>query len=355
MSAAQRYLTVFFVILIPTLAGLIITAIKIEPLDGPLTRMGGYAERDFGWSGQQQTLGIDDVSVPAYRDYADVLVIGDSFSKPGLWQAYLTRNTGLSVQTLDLGKTSFSGLLQTAVFVKNPPKIVVVESVEVFFLTKFRQSNTACKTDQEQAVFSPALEIKPKSVPFQTKERQKTISLDNLNLNYAWVYWKKALTSRLSEQDNSPVAHFQLTRKDLFSNRLSDQLLVYKPDLDKSFWQNQDIAAATCQLRDLQREFQANRKTVFVFVLVPDKLTAYTTFIADKVDLPRLELNNQLLQRGIQAPDLYRDIAQAIAKSEQDIYLPNETHYGSRGHEIMALSLQHYLQKLGVLKQPAKI
>ena len=355
MSAAQRFLAVFFLILIPTLAGLVITAIRIEPLDGPLTRMGGFAERDFGWSGQQQTLGIEDVSVPAYRDYADALVIGDSFSKPGLWQAYLTRNTGLSVQTLDLGKTSFSGLLQTSVFVKNPPKIVVVESVEVFFLTKFRQASSACATAPVQTGINPGLEIKPKPVSFQTKERTKAISFNNLNLNYAWVYWKKALTSRLSKQDNSPVALFNLTRNDLFSNRLSDQLLVYKPDLDKSSWQDQDIAAAICQLRDLQREFQANQKTVFVFVLVPDKLTAYTPYVSKQENLPKLELNQQLLQAGIQTPDLYQDIAQAIAKPEQDIYLPNETHYGSRGHEIMALSLQNYLQKRGVLKRPANI
>ena len=32
-----------------------------------------------------------------------------------------------------------------------------------------------------------------------------------------------------------------------------------------------------------------------------------------------------------------------------DVYLPNETHWGSLGHQIVARALQEYLKRMGVL------
>ena len=345
MPAAQRFLVVFFLVVLPILTGLIGTAIWIGPLDGPLTRMGGYAERDFGWHGKQPTVGIEDASVANYQP-ADVLVIGDSFSKPGLWQAYFKRDTGLSVTTLDLGKTSFDSLLLNPAYLAQPPRIVVIESVEVFFLTKFRQANPECPNTANIRPQVDPITIEPTTIPFKHRERAQEVNLINLNLKYAWAYWRQVW----SGHDNTSVAQFALKRPGLFSNRLSEKLLVYRPDLEKSAWQNDDIAAALCQLLALQHGFQTNRETVFAFLLVPDKLTTYTPFIANPANLPMLDLNNKLIEKGIQTPNLIQNLQQAITNGEIDIYLPNETHFGARGHEIMAQTLTRYLQDLGVFK-----
>src|SRR5438067_5273960 len=59
----------------------------LQPLSGDLTRLGLLPERAFGWNAEQPTVTGRSATVEKLED-ADILVIGDSFSVDGIWQAF---------------------------------------------------------------------------------------------------------------------------------------------------------------------------------------------------------------------------------------------------------------------------
>ena len=76
----------------------------------------------------------------------------------------------------------------------------------------------------------------------------------------------------------------------------------------------------------------------------PDKLTAYADFVSDR----KLRNLSALAELSKQNPDSMPrvDLAlkSAIAQGVQDVYLPNDTHWGSIGNQIAAETLLATLQ-----------
>ena len=107
----RRYFHVFSMTLSVSLGVMLATAIYIQPLEGELTRLGLYAERDFGWNLPQKKVRGDANMASAYEGGYDVLVVGDSFSTNGVWQPFFKQKTGLSYVTLNIRKTFFYDLL----------------------------------------------------------------------------------------------------------------------------------------------------------------------------------------------------------------------------------------------------
>ena len=90
----------------------------VEPLEGDLTRLGGFTENDFGWNEPQQQFSSPLVSLEGkheYDQYHDVVVLGDSFSEAypkAQWQNYFVRGTGLSL-TLPGNQTTLPHMRNT--------------------------------------------------------------------------------------------------------------------------------------------------------------------------------------------------------------------------------------------------
>lgn len=99
----------------------------------------------------------------------------------------------------------------------------------------------------------------------------------------------------------------------------------------------------------LQNKVQENQKTIFVTRLAPDKLTAYADFL--KTD----EYRNTSWYHTVAAtnifdlPPLNAALKFSINNQIVDVYLPNDTHWSSTGHRIVAESLYQYLVKRGIL------
>src|SRR3990172_13371462 len=78
----------FFVIAVPL-------SIYFEPISGDLTRIGHWSERDFGWNKPQPAVYVHangtSISNP------QVVVLGDSFSHPNIWQSYLAEFLHLEI------------------------------------------------------------------------------------------------------------------------------------------------------------------------------------------------------------------------------------------------------------------
>jgi len=75
----------------------------------------------------------------------------------------------------------------------------------------------------------------------------------------------------------------------------------------------------------------------------PDKLTAYADYLSDSKFkdvslLPRLaDIHPDVM------PRLDKALTQAIHRGEQDVYLPDDTHWGSSGQRIAAETLISFL------------
>ena len=96
-----------------------------QPITGDLTRISAYPERWFGWNDEQQNITalINSERTPNKRH---ILVIGDSFSEAGHWQAYLGEKYSFSF--IHNGKTTLAKIL--AQIEKDKPDAVILETAE---------------------------------------------------------------------------------------------------------------------------------------------------------------------------------------------------------------------------------
>jgi hypothetical protein len=136
LSLYSKILGLAFVVILATIWGL---ASWLQPVDGDLARVGGYAENDFGPRAPQaafdQNLFKVTTDLKDYDKYYDVVVLGDSFSvdqesRRYGWQNYFINRTGLSMIVFDTRRYWPMEIYELPIFKKHPPKVFVFESVE---------------------------------------------------------------------------------------------------------------------------------------------------------------------------------------------------------------------------------
>ena len=121
-TESKRYLLILISLVVSAMGILALTSVYIQPLSGDLTRMGGYAERDFGWNIPRNVLSNDFSLSGTYDRYYDIVVLGDSFSKSGMWQAFLTEKRNLTFTTLHWDDITVEGVINNNIFKTTPPK-----------------------------------------------------------------------------------------------------------------------------------------------------------------------------------------------------------------------------------------
>ena len=341
----RSYLLILVGFVLATVVLLTAVAAFIEPLEGELTRLGGYAERHFGWNGVQRRLPADAVLEDRYEKYFDVVVVGDSFSKPGHWQSVLRMKTGVSFTTLDIVNTPLDGFASTEPFTSTPPKLMVVEIGERLLLAKFGSSKRACgPPGPAQSAPRQVLPMTPTPIEFRETPRARALTPQNINLRYALLFAHRSLVRWLLDRDFTPVGRYALSRSGLFSNARNSEILVYNDDLIKLNWTEDAIRAAACAIRELQERVQANGRTRFVLLPIPDKSSAYADYIVDPRFRSMQPLHRILSEQGINLARIDTHLKRAIDSGERDVYLPNDTHFGFRGYELAAQSV---LESLG--------
>jgi hypothetical protein len=130
-----------------------------------------------------------------------------------------------------------------------------------------------------------------------------------------------------------------------FSSANKSAMLVYKDDFNKVEGWREARPNLDCGIDEMRRQVEANGHTRLILMVAPDKLTAYAEFLRD----PSVK-NSSLLARLSESrpeviPRLDRNLIAAIRRGEQDVYLPNNTHWGSNGHRIAAETLLHFLDR----------
>src|SRR5690349_11951678 len=106
---ASGFIAVFLALALPCVAVLVGFSLLQAPVQGDLTRIGGYSENSYGWTATHQRFAPPLVSTVYDRPY-DVVIVGDSYSIHGpggqtdlgaYWTNHFAQLSGLSVVVIN--------------------------------------------------------------------------------------------------------------------------------------------------------------------------------------------------------------------------------------------------------------
>lgn len=344
---ASIFLALFFVVLL-ILTGL---GLYLYPLKGDLTRVGGYSENRYASQLAYQVFYETLSDYDKYDRYYDVVILGDSFSQNRSygWQQWFANNTGLSVITLHVNNMQVESILQHSTFKSDPPKLLIYETVERGIHSRLYNKNYDCSlNDFEQGVdrISESIEIAPINKEVRV--------IEPIEKNYFDIEYEQAISFlrasyRTYVRKRPRAIRLPLITSELFSNVDSDSLLVSHEDFSKKKWPADVLDSSLCTLTHYQESIQRNGKTWFVSMIAPDKTTAYLPFIMPDENLPDTFMDRLSPPKTLHYVDLLKPLQSAVSEQRQDIYLPNDTHWGERGHKIVAESLSDYLMDEGII------
>lgn len=348
-AASRRYLVILLGAILAITMSLAGFAVWLAPPSGDLVRIGGWSERNFGWQGtkrgftenyyQQTTLSELLEGGPT----GDILVFGDSFSamRPDniTWINTLHEQTGQSVKLLPLdGFFNVVRYLDSDAFQAAHPAAIIVQSVEraaVHRAIAIHEPALPCEV-QNTLINQVSTSAAPIELPQEDFSRRTQFN----SLDEVLSWGALALRTRLKgSPDSIPI---QLNRNDLFSSRANRQGLIYINDIrshtSDAFPQNDPEAARAKALCGLRQLISRGGSVPMRFMIAPDKRSIYDGWIT--TPLPVKEINAFALARqalGTTFIDLLVPLTEA-ADTNQDVYFPNDTHWGPIGHRIAGLS-----------------
>lgn len=328
-SSSLSYLAWFFGTVLALLFSAIALSLFFKPLEGDLTRIGRWAERDFGPTRSQPVVPIH--ANGPFRKAPQVVVLGDSFSHPNIWQSYLAESGGLEALSFQFKDAGCIDNWLNWVIEQNAPssQTVIIQIAERSFVPTFKNNRTCIRSTPV------AGEVTVNNV--RTKGLMSGVTLDA-----GYLFQTIANTLRMRWQSgrisSGEVVNAPLSLSTLFSNRQSNRLLYYAEDDNKKSWTPKDTQAAISNLKQIQNRLLEKNLRLLV-VLVPDKSTVYRPYMlveADKTGYP--DISSALVNAGINSVDLLGLLQQKVA-SNADLYLPNDTHLGGTGYQLMASAI----------------
>lgn len=339
----RRYITVLFGG-VGLIAGVLLAvAVWLEPNAGDLTRLGGFAENQFGWVGEQVQY-TPPLAQPYDSSQAyDVLVIGDSFSLQtvasvrtnpgGFWTDHLAAISGATVGVGWEAKFPVARYLESASFRDHPPRFLVIELAERNLAVIPPAASPDCSLPAARAVTPMESRAVPGSLrAIQRPAHHPTLraAIDEANDVIAKSVQRLAGLGELAK-----VGRVILNRSDLFSNALPHEILLFADDFLKVKWAETDLRRTACTMRSWQMAAEANGFTQLLILIAPDKTTIYQPYMRDPIIMPAFI---PALAERVGTAVLRADLAlgAAVAQGRKDVYLPNDTHWGSAGARIAA-------------------
>ena len=300
----------------------------VQPLDGDLTRVGSLKESEYGPLMEQPVISIKSNAVDA--GFVDTVVLGDSFSKGNIWQSVYTKISGRNTKTFAWDNLSKYSCLQD--WVKKIrlqyPRAdkLIIQTVEREYFDRFSIMMEDCPN------------IRFVQVPVSTVEtaaKRPNGLLDSLKFP---LYSIKAMVNELEFIDgiseSGQVKILKLNRENLFSNRLSNNILVYKDDFNSDSWSEIGLARARRNVIAIHSVAKIHGLSMYLLI-IPDKTTVYSKFINPTPI--RFSANIHEAVRGefdfsISVVDYFI----SAASSKKDIYKPNDSHLSAEGYLILA-------------------
>jgi len=320
----------------PVLTYLIVAvplSIFLEPISGDLTRIGYWSERDFGWNKAQPEVAVQ--ANGALSSNPQVLVLGDSFSHPNIWQSYLAESQHLEILSFQYQDVGCVDNWLNWVLDNNYSNMrtVIIQVVERSFVPVFRNLNRCASRVP---------------VPFEVAEEHITVARPDSGLTLDATYLFATATNmfRMAWSDDrivsAGVVNAPLSSDSLFSNRKSNRLLYYAEDENKMSWSEKDMTLAVGNLKSIQGALD-KRGLNLVVIVVPDKSSAYRNYLADEKNKDGYpDIFEQLKASDVNNVNLLGFFQYAVGETV-DLYLPNDTHLSVQGYKLMALKVSDEL------------
>jgi len=351
----RRYSSVLITLFASTTISIWVGAIYLNPLVGDLTRIGGYTENDYHWNNPQEifTTNLFTVakSLEEYDKDYDVVILGDSFScdqeirKFG-WQNYFRNQTGLSVLTLDTRKYWPFDVIHSENFKKHPPRFFIFESVERYAYD--RLSYFAKEAIPPASAIGSTLEpltIKPMGI--QT-EREKLNPRGCLDTDYVLGY----LNARMERLFgwNKQVQKLPVTKTTLFSAKENEAMLIYFDEVSKQKLTEENWKTLREGMLHFQNIVESNGVTRLVYLIAPDKSAVYSPYLTSPADATVNLIEHAAKESRLRLIRSDLVLAEEIKKGTPDVYLPNDSHWGSIGHQRVAEAILSLLAKDHVIE-----
>lgn len=340
MISFKTYLKVFLTMVSIFFVPLLFIGLRHDSLNGDLTRIGFYSENDFGWlqPSVQLTKGKSNNLEGNITTQYDVVVLGDSFSHvSSSWIAIFSEITGLDVGVFNLKNIKDSNTLITSLQNnKTLPKLFIYQSVERNL--KSRLGGPCTKPLEFAAPTSQIMMYKKAVAKTEPYNRSRTFELNDLG--YIWKYIRANMTD-----DHGKVDKHQLVKDNLFSNKKSNELLVYNNDMNSTKWTTNDWSEIACNALTIQNSLHNinNGDSTFVFLAAPDKSTVYNDFIVGNKNISDSRLNVLSDYENLNFVRVDELLIQKVNDGEIDIYWPNNTHWSYKGHVLVAEKMLQYL------------
>ena len=329
------------------------TAIMLwsQPITGDLTRISAYPERWFGWNDEQQDITAL-INSKRTSEKQHILVIGDSFSEAGHWQAYLGEQYSFSF--VHNSKTTLAKILTQ--IEKEKPDAVILETAEralpdmyntgSVFLTATNQCTLPeSRVAQHNAGTLDDNLKKIAALPVFPYMKRETLPHTGKNISEGFHAFKIWIKSLISPKKRKAKIH-TLTTTGLFSNTRSGEILLLSKDfLLYDTADENSIHTIRCSMQNTATAL-AQTGIPYVMLAIPDKTTAYQPYFANNEIRQRPALISRLyigdLQHGI---DMLPPIQDMAAAGYKDIYLPDDTHWGYKGFQLAAALIDMELDK----------
>ncbi len=355
MDKFKSYNIYVLVALLLLAAVLFSLALFMRPVEGNLTRLGGYLSNNFNVNDERKVFKeplyklakkIDD-----YDRYYDVVVIGDSFSRnlKNGWQNFLVNKTDISLITFDIQKISPSEILSSPMFHKMPPRVFIYESIEyaIWLRNSYCPARNLSEINSNEMVVQPVLVSPILASLVNLPPSKQSYQEAKLDFDAAANYMYKSLFRNILNFNVTKVRDYQLMSNDLFSNKNSSTILFHYKNFDKSKITDKNIEISTCSLLNLQDAVQANKKTSFLFFPVPDKLSAYSHVLQDK-SFKELSIIHKFEGNDLNMLRVDRYISDKVSAGVVDLYLPDDTHWSYKGYDMASIAVCEYLLNKGV-------
>jgi hypothetical protein len=331
---------------------------KLELGTGDLTRIGWYSNNRYGNGKPQVRFEPALVRIaPSLDGPYDVVILGDSFSGDADkgWANHLAAK-GLSVLVIpfaeDTAKGSQSdveaierqvaGLVESPSFREHPPGVFVFQSIERMLRRRLVHPAAPCAGEDPPEAPTPRPELHFGPPPAH-RLAEFALSTAPRHDEHQLTYARDFLVNNVRKLFGwRPDVRLYELREPRFSSARPASLLVLLAEVRKSEWPEADLPVMRCQLFALQQRVQANGRTLFATLLIPDKLSAYHADLAD-TSPPRGVIERLADPRLNQVP-ADPALSAAIRAGDTDVYLPNDTHFGARGQQVTAEVVLEYIR-----------
>ena len=347
------------------MAVLLPLAFALDPPDGDLTRLGGFAENRFGPTAPQA------IFVPPLAETArpgaayDVLVFGDGFSRPGAeerhalhghyWTDHLRNLTGLTVGVQPAVAPSLSAYLASPDFRERPPRALVLQLSERDLREPVGglELSTVTAARPHKAAAAPApIAAQPLDRSPRPLQRVRAQAWDPPPVGRALDLLIKALPRAVLNIVDGPVEERTLAYAGLFSSAAATTTLFHAEDFRPWRTDRRLLEDRRAGLHAIQDAVEANGVTRFLLLVAPDKGTVYADFLLDPP--PHRSAVDEVLSADptLQAVPLASGLTALAAGGVRDLYASNGSRWGLEGQLYAARAVARTLERMEVLTFP---